>query len=1295
MSPGHHRGDRPPQTVTTAREVAATNSTLNSFLGGRRKSWMETTRPIQPSPRPPRPQNPSSTVVSNQEQPPQHIAPPQASPPAASLPSKCSEPNNRPDQPRHQKPSSASSPNHTSSQSSAGVLPSPAPSDEPSPAVSTGYDSPTCNMTGASEVANAEVESDATTGLSEAIRSTEPHCVADLTTQTDPHPTQPFPDSTPQAPPNPPLNIHSRGQQFAQARHFSGASPPVDSPGVVSPPVINNVHNFTAQPSPALSSRRVSAIHSRDSSVDGSRHTDQQHGQRGPSAKRRRTEQAFDLPYDTSTSLSTFPQRPPQPAQQTAPPPFDQILQRQPQIATQSRTQPFYLVDRIHELSQKIHPNERCGLYFSRLVILSEACVKQDFLFLAIHQAFCLWSHQSPILPNLIATPRVDAAFKILEIYIRPNTPPHMNPDHLLILSQFPTEHSLKKAGFSTEDYNALFPHVSVFLDCLARRHDALRQRWNKRGYPPLVDEFLTILRLPSPTLQTVMFRSSRKLLTGLSPDDNQITPQLDELFAQDQGRHQDELGRMHIGAEMDQDTLEANNQDLWRQYQPLITHLVQLSYSQQQQARRPSQQSSIVAQQHLPSQGVQYGHPAYSRRPSFQQAAQQVAQPARSSPHQQQVQQAQMVNQQQSMPLDQQQYQQALLLAQGQQQQNQEQQQRAFVQQYRQLQPASQQHQQQMALGHQYRQQYQQQTVAVHPQPHQNIQMAHQQAHQQAQVLMVGPHHVSPTSHDYIQSPPILSPGHFPPTSGLASGSPVQSPQAQGPPVFSTFAPSPPQPLTQSSYTSPYGTNAPQPQIQNQQHGGSPEVQYAQFQRLVSNPSVGSYPNATFAAPGMARATRSPTASNTNLQQTPINAGAHQTRVLQRSGRNVTPALKGSAGRFIPAIRDPPIQASLIPHDQYERSSVMASLHQVLERSPDRKPARPVSTTQGRYYQYVKELVREPAPLLPNGNIHVMEFLISPESFRNIVEPVMLAGSRIPVCCYGSGSLRYRVKVIQARKGSSAYQHEWVVADPEWPKHVFVKVNETFLQPRRKAQHSKDLPLELDKTILKPGQNELQISLPRSSNVPKGFEYRVAIEVVETRKHQDLIMMVTSKRVMSAEASRLAIQRRISGVDLDDDDVALVTSDLPIDLADPWSATIWNIPVRGQSCTHLECFDLETWLTSRPTKPCRHGKSPLICSQGCPTTEPTLVDRWKCPTCDGDARPLNLVVDGFLLEIRGQLEKERNLKSVRSIWVSAEGTWRPKTIQEDGPDDSDNEPTSSKTTPAPTQQVVDIIELD
>jgi len=158
------------------------------------------------------------------------------------------------------------------------------------------------------------------------------------------------------------------------------------------------------------------------------------------------------------------------------------------------------------------------------------------------------------------------------------------------------------------------------------------------------------------------------------------------------------------------------------------------------------------------------------------------------------------------------------------------------------------------------------------------------------------------------------------------------------------------------------------------------------------------------------------------------------------------------------------------------------------------------------------------------------------------------------------------------------------------------------------------------------------------------------------------------------------AIKKNLTGPSDSDDELSMLTGDLQINLADPFTAKIFQIPVRGQNCLHRECFDLETFLLTRNSK----AKLP---------NQPCMVDVWKCPLCGYDARPYSLVIDDFLVSVRARLAEENKLDD-KAILISADGSWKPKPEPEptsrkrkanrEGLDDS----TDSEDEDLPLQQV-------
>jgi len=160
-------------------------------------------------------------------------------------------------------------------------------------------------------------------------------------------------------------------------------------------------------------------------------------------------------------------------------------------------------------------------------------------------------------------------------------------------------------------------------------------------------------------------------------------------------------------------------------------------------------------------------------------------------------------------------------------------------------------------------------------------------------------------------------------------------------------------------------------------------------------------------------------------------------------------------------------------------------------------------------------------------------------------------------------------------------------------------------------------------------------------------------------------------------------IKARLSINTLDDNGRQEVFADqeLYISLVDPVSFQQVKIPCRGANCRHLDPFDLSNWLESRPTKKtCLHALTGPAHCQRCTEhdarwQEPSLVDAWKCPvgTCEGDARPPSIVVDGFLKGVLDSLA-EQGLEDVRAIYVDVHGNWRVKEEEPPVGEDSDGD---------------------
>ncbi|KAK1072235.1 hypothetical protein LTR74_002809 [Friedmanniomyces endolithicus] len=242
-----------------------------------------------------------------------------------------------------------------------------------------------------------------------------------------------------------------------------------------------------------------------------------------------------------------------------------------------------------------------------------------------------------------------------------------------------------------------------------------------------------------------------------------------------------------------------------------------------------------------------------------------------------------------------------------------------------------------------------------------------------------------------------------------------------------------------------------------------------------------------------------------------------------------------------------------------------------------------------------------------------------------------------------------------------------WLETDNIWPDTVWFNFNGVPLDPRKKLQHGRYLPIDLT-YLVRTGSNELKITVNRTSKDTTPFDYAVAVERVGISSHETLVSKI---RTISEEDSLASLKQSLSrptplgtsdaAATTDDDDIVLISNSLTIKLLDPFSGTrIFDTPVRGALCLHRDPFDLEVYLSTREPR----NRSPET---------PSAVDTWRCPICRKDARPEMLVVDGFLvgvrkeLEGRGAVEGRGVVEGCRAIVVDAEGEWRIKAEERKG----------------------------
>ncbi|KEF62290.1 uncharacterized protein A1O9_00262 [Exophiala aquamarina CBS 119918] len=324
-------------------------------------------------------------------------------------------------------------------------------------------------------------------------------------------------------------------------------------------------------------------------------------------------------------------------------------------------------------------------------------------------------------------------------------------------------------------------------------------------------------------------------------------------------------------------------------------------------------------------------------------------------------------------------------------------------------------------------------------------------------------------------------------------------------------------------------------------------------------------------------------------------------------------------------------------------------AIHQVETHIPDfllesdsvnRKPL--------RYYRYIEQIIILPRFFDINSGLFTWNLELAPaliaNKVRKIATDTVFGLTELQV---SDGSTQFRLKCIKRKisERSARWSDEEAVSAPTtWPMCLSISVNGDFgVDFRRKAHHGLDLSTDVT-DLLHDGPNEIKVCVtftPQEESVV----YGMCLEIIRITSHQTVASMpqtIPSQQIKTSIMS--ALSRKDSQED--DDDLLIADQLMSIDLVDPFMSTLWVTPVRGRSCQHRECFDLEAFLSSRTGR-----------VKGCSMTNP---DQWKCPICRKDARPQNLIIDGFLLDVREQLEAQ-GLLDTKAILIKEDGIWQAK----------------------------------
>ena len=320
-----------------------------------------------------------------------------------------------------------------------------------------------------------------------------------------------------------------------------------------------------------------------------------------------------------------------------------------------------------------------------------------------------------------------------------------------------------------------------------------------------------------------------------------------------------------------------------------------------------------------------------------------------------------------------------------------------------------------------------------------------------------------------------------------------------------------------------------------------------------------------------------------------------------------------------------------------------MSALHQAHLRSPKLyfdQNENPSSVV--KCYRFIRHILMPPEEL-DSKNRHVTwDFSVNKELTDGFARDAPSPHGAPPTRAIAPGSRLCRIRCISLKnKAGMPDQSEWAVADNVWPGSTAVVLNGTALDIRKKSHHGKDLPIDVT-SYIKAGQNNL-------STAVIGFQkdgtarFAIGVEIIEVVGEQKIKDEMTILPLLEAH------KRILDQSEILDPDIEVIQSQKVLDLTDPFTARIFDVPVRGVNCHHNQCFDRDTFLQTR------NAKAP---------GEPCGPDEFRCPICGQDARPQSLRIDMFFVDVRKVL-KDKGRLDVKAIILHDSGGWDIKEEEE------------------------------
>lgn len=344
----------------------------------------------------------------------------------------------------------------------------------------------------------------------------------------------------------------------------------------------------------------------------------------------------------------------------------------------------------------------------------------------------------------------------------------------------------------------------------------------------------------------------------------------------------------------------------------------------------------------------------------------------------------------------------------------------------------------------------------------------------------------------------------------------------------------------------------------------------------------------------------------------------------------NLTPVPSSLAWPLFPpsghvrSFRDPP-------------NAVLATLHQVHIRSPNLTSVdTDGNPDKASYFAFVENVAVMPERLT-KGNRHFRRICeVDRDRFQSLAKCSGGKGGAPPTRIFRAGSRIARLRCVKVSDLQDICESDWVLAETFWPNGIAILLNGIALEFRKKALHGRDLPADITEHI-REGANIFSVAIARS-NESDAVTYALGIEFVEITDSKNI--HATIPRLEAKDALRRIAERSASF----DPDIEIVDSAITIDLTDPFTSCMWELPVRGKNCRHNQCFDLNVFLQTRGSK----------------ASNFSAPEQFKCPICGSDARPQTLTMDMLFVNIREELQQTGRL-DVKAVILDGQGAWTIK----------------------------------